>query len=107
MADEEKPSTPEGRGEKPDYKVYRSRPRLLRGRAEDDGLAGLRAPDAPPPQARHDPEKRGRGLRMPSLPKRGPRAPAEPGRRRRITAGRVLKWLAIGLAAWVGVSALL
>jgi len=35
--------------EEPDYKVYRSRPRLLRKNEPDDGLAELRAPDAPPP----------------------------------------------------------
>jgi hypothetical protein len=35
--------------EKPDYKVYRSRPRLLRRHADEDGLAELRGPEAPKP----------------------------------------------------------
>jgi LCP family protein required for cell wall assembly len=85
--------------EEPEYKVYRSRPRLLRKNEPEDGLAGLRTPDTPPPD--YEVQRR---RRLPSLPKRAPRVP---GRRRRITPGRVLKWVAIGLFAWVGVSALL
>jgi LCP family protein required for cell wall assembly len=79
--------------EKPDYKVYRSRPRLLRRR--DDGAGGvaqelreLRAPDQPPP----DFDKPAR--RLPSLP-------------RRITPWRVVKWLLIALFAWIALSAVL
>jgi len=102
MADEEKPSAPDARAGKPDYKVYRSRPRILRRGTDDEGLAGLREPE--PDDEVH---RRRRGLRLPSLPKRGPQPPREPGRRRPITPGRVLKWAAIALAAWVGVSALL
>jgi len=107
MADEEKPGAPGAGGGKPDYKVYRSRPRLLRGRADDDGLGELRGAEAPKPAGEPDYEVhgRGRGPRLPSLPKRGPR---EPGRRRPpITPGRVLKWVAIALAAWIGISAVL
>jgi LCP family protein required for cell wall assembly len=62
----------------PQYTKYRARPPLLRRRGADP------APDAA-----------GR--------------PAGPGRggRRPITRGRVLKWLAIGLGAWIGISLLL
>jgi LCP family protein required for cell wall assembly len=109
MADEEKQSAsrdePVARGGKPAYKVYRSRPRLLRGRADEDGLAELRGPGAPKAEGQPEYEvHRGRGPRLPSLPKRKPR---EPGRRRQITPGRVLKWVAIALVAWFGVSAIL
>jgi LCP family protein required for cell wall assembly len=91
--------------EKPDYKVYRSRPRLLRRHADEDGLAELRGPEAPKPDGEPAYEVHGRrGPRLPSLPKRVPRLP---GRRRPITPGRVLKWVAIALAAWIGVSAIL
>src|SRR5829696_4160419 len=89
--------------EEPDYKVYRSRPRLFRRRSEGNGLAELRAPAAPPA----DPSRSGvehgrRGPRLPSL-RRGPRLPG----RRRITPGRIVKWLAIALFAWVALSAVL
>src|SRR5215207_2563708 len=106
MADEEKPSTPEPPAGKPEYKVYRSRPRLFRGRADDDGLPGLRPPGEPQPEPDRD-HRGGRGFRLPSLPGRGPKAPREPGRTRPITPGRVAKWVAIALAAWIGISALL
>jgi LCP family protein required for cell wall assembly len=83
--------------EKPDYKVYRSRPRLLRRRDDADGAAArledLRPPGAPPP----DHEVR-RGPRLPSLPQRRPR---------RISPGRVAKWLAIALFGWLALSAAL
>ena len=89
--------------EKPDYKVYRSRPRLLRRREESggaaQGLQELRAPDAPPPDYEVQ-----RARRMPSFPRRDPgaprgRAPHHPG--------RVLKWLLLALFAWVAFSAVL
>ena len=89
--------------EEPDYKVYRSRPRLFRRRSEGNGLAELRAPAAPPA----DPSRFGveHGRRRPRLPslRRGPRLPG----RRRITPGRIVKWLAIALFAWVALSAVL
>jgi LCP family protein required for cell wall assembly len=114
MADEEKRSASgeerEGRGGKPDYKVYRSRPRFLRGRADDGGLAGLRGPAKPEPaegEPDYEVRRGGRGARRPTLPRRGPRPPREPGRRRPITPGRVVKWVAIALAAWIGISAVL
>jgi LCP family protein required for cell wall assembly len=90
--------------EKPDYKVYRSRPRLLRRRDDGGsataGLRELRAPDQAPPG--YEVHKGGRGIpRLPSLPRRQPGAP------RRITPWRVLKWLLIALFAWLALSAVL
>jgi LCP family protein required for cell wall assembly len=62
----------------PEYKLYRTRPRLL-GRRGDDGsiLDDLR--EAPPGERR----------------------------RKRITVGRVIKWLLLALVAWVGISLVL
>jgi LCP family protein required for cell wall assembly len=93
--------------EKPDYKVYRSRPRLLRRRDDGagaaQGLQELRAPDQAPPD--YEVQRSGRRLpRLPAFPGRGPRAPRGP---RRITPGRVVKWLLLALLAWVALSAVL
>jgi LCP family protein required for cell wall assembly len=77
----------------PEYTVYRSRPRLLRGR-DGDGTApldGLRAPDAAP---EYEVQKRRRRFRL-------------PGRGKRITVGRVLKWVALALVGWVLLSVVL
>jgi LCP family protein required for cell wall assembly len=80
---------PPGRGttERP-YKIYRSRPRLLRLRRGDDPLK----PPAPPQAA----PREGRA----ASPRPRPRLP-------RLSPGRILKWLAIALAAWIGISAVL
>jgi LCP family protein required for cell wall assembly len=93
--------------EKPDYKVYRSRPRLLRRRDDGagaaQGLQELRAPDQAPPD--YEVQRGGRRLpRLPAFPGRGPRAPRGP---RRISPGRVVKWLLLALLAWVALSAVL
>src|SRR5215204_4374263 len=80
--------------EEPDYKVYRSRPRLLRRGPAQNGLAELKAPDAPP---EHDVQRGGR--RLPKLPRFG--------RPSRLTPGRVVKWLLIALAGWIALSAAL
>jgi LCP family protein required for cell wall assembly len=74
----------------PPYRIYRSRPRLLR-RKEDDLLVPERepAPDQQPPKRRRWP-----------FPRR-----KRPGRR--ITPGRVAKWLAIALGAWLLISLIL
>jgi LCP family protein required for cell wall assembly len=61
----------------PEYKLYRSRPRLLRRRDEGSILDDLR--EAPP------------GVKP----------------RRRITVGRVVKWLVLALVGWVGLSLVL
>ena len=107
MADEKQRGAlgdePAGRGRKPDYKLYRSRPRLLRrrdGAGEDPrGLAALRAPDTPPRHAAEPPrsprgDRGGRTWRRPSLS-------------RRLSLGRIVKWLLLALLGWVGISAAL
>ena len=98
--------------DKPEYKVYRSRPRLLPKR-EQPGLEELRERAAEPATDRPDYEvhRGGRGFpRLPSL-RRGKQVPPgtepAPRRRRRITPGRVALWLLLALIAWVGLSALL
>ncbi len=71
--------------DRPEYKVYRSRRRPLADRLRPSGLEGLR-------------ERRKR---------RGEREPREPGAPGRITPGRVLKWVALGVAAWLALSLLI
>ncbi len=98
--------------EKPDYKVYRSRPRWLGGGKERDGLSELRGAEpvsAPPAQDRPDYEVHKGGPRLPTLrrprlgtPGRGPRL--KPGR---LTLGRVVKWLLLALVGWVLLSTVL
>ncbi|HZB77638.1 MAG TPA: LCP family protein [Solirubrobacteraceae bacterium] len=99
--------------DKPEYKVYRSRPRLLPKR-EEPGLDELRERPAQPDDGRPDYEvhRGGRGLpRLPAL--RGRRQAPPPGTapaprpRRRITPGRVLRWVLLALAGWVLLSAVL
>ena len=62
----------------PEYKLYRTRPRLL-GRRSDDGSILDDFRETPPEEK--------------------PKRP--------ITVGRVVKWLALALGAWIGVSVLL
>jgi len=83
--------------DRPEYTVYRSRPRFLRGR-DDGGLDGARAQDGRPDYEVHG---RRRGLR---LPFRGRR---EPGTRRRLSPGRVVKWLLVAVGAWLLLSLVL
>jgi len=94
MEDEEK------RGGRPAYKVYRSRPRFLRRREDADasatGLKALRGPDASPPEY----EVHRTGPRLPKLPSR----PSVGGPRRRLSPGRVFKWLLIALVGWFALS---
>ena len=68
--------------DQPRYTLYRSRPRLP-WRREPDGVEGLREPG----------EKRDE--------------PAAPKRRRRITVGRVVRYLALAIGAWLLVSLVL
>ena len=78
----------------PEYTVYRSRPRFLKGR--DDGrLDGVR--DQARPYTVHSGR---RGLRLPWRRRRQQETP----KRRRLTVGRVLGWLAIAVTAWLLVS---
>jgi LCP family protein required for cell wall assembly len=61
------------------YTTYRARPRGLRARlGGDDGIDGLREPERGQPRAR-----------------------------RPITAGRVVKWIALAVVAWLGLSLVL
>ena len=87
------PDKPEGT---PDYRVYRSRKPLLRrrGGADRDDLARLRG--AAQPAAEPD-RKRGRRLI--------PEPPAAP-RRRRITRGRVIRWILLAVVGWIAISVL-
>jgi LCP family protein required for cell wall assembly len=62
----------------PEYKLYRTRPRLL-GRRSDDGSILDDFRDAPPGEKRKRP----------------------------ITVGRVVKWVALALVAWIGLSVVL
>lgn len=82
------------RGERPAYTLYRSRPRGLRERlgGEEAGLDELgggdpRAPRPPGPRRRLLPRPRSR---------RGP-----------LTPGRVVKWIALAIGAWLLLSLLL
>jgi LCP family protein required for cell wall assembly len=68
----------------PDYKVYRARPRLLQRGGRDGGSLLDELRGAPPGT---------------------PGAP--PKRRRRITVGRVVKWLALALVGWLLLSVVL
>ncbi|HET8756382.1 MAG TPA: LCP family protein [Solirubrobacteraceae bacterium] len=81
--------------DEPQYTLYRSRPRLP-WRRETDGLDGLREPgerrDDEPPKRRTWPWRRRRG-------------PARP--RRRITVGRVLRYFALAVGAWLLISLVL
>jgi LCP family protein required for cell wall assembly len=86
--------------EKPDYKVYRSRPRFLR-RRDDDGAAPAGLDELRPPAASPPGYEVHRGRRGPRLPTRRPHLP------RRISPGRVAKWLAIALLGWLLLSAAL
>jgi LCP family protein required for cell wall assembly len=81
--------------DEPQYTLYRSRPRLP-WRRETDGLDGLREPgerrDDEPPKRR-------------TWPWRWRRGPARP--RRRITVGRVLRYFALAVGAWLLISLVL
>ena len=72
-------------GDRPDYKVYRSRPR----RVPASGRRRPGAACASAPRRRDD---------------RSPRDPREPGR---ITPGRVLKWVALAVVGWLLLSLVL
>jgi LCP family protein required for cell wall assembly len=78
-----------GHGDRPEYKVYRSRRSPLGSLRQSEGLDRFKE-------------------RSPRDPKR-PRKPREPRRRgpserKPITARRVLKWIAVAVAAWLALS---
>jgi LCP family protein required for cell wall assembly len=81
--------------DEPQYTLYRSRPRLP-WRRNDEGIDGLREPGAPREDEPPKPPKR----RI--WPFRRPGGP-----RRRITVGRVLRYLALAVGAWLLVSLVL
>jgi LCP family protein required for cell wall assembly len=85
------------RGERPAYTRYRSKPRSLRERlgGEDAGLGELRdgGRSQPPPGGQP------RRLRLRPLRPQGSRG--------RITPGRVLRWLALAIGAWIALSLVL
>ena len=79
----------------PEYTKYRSRPALL------DRLRGEDAPRFGAPERDGD---------RPERPRRWPwrrRPRPQPGERRRITWQRVLKWVAVAVAAWLALSIVL
>src|SRR4051794_23481747 len=79
--------------DKPEYTLYRSRPKLFRRRGADDG--GLREMQAEAPP---------RGFEAPPAPPR--RRRWFPGRRR-IGPWRVLRWLLAALVGWLLISLIL
>ncbi|MEA2168498.1 MAG: hypothetical protein QOF76_1798 [Solirubrobacteraceae bacterium] len=94
--------------EEPDYKVYRSRPRLFKGSDSSpaDGLQELRdeAPDAPRKPGAKPEYTVNRPRRLPSLPKLGRKTAGAVGG---FTAKRVAKWVFTAAAGWVLLSLVL
>lgn len=80
-----------GQGDRPDYKVYRSRKRPLDSLRGSDGLERFREP---PPEP---------GQRPPRAP-RGPRRAPRVRRRRPVTPRRVLRWALAAVAGWLALS---
>ena len=78
----------------PEYRVYRSRPKLLR-RDRGDELQRVREQPAPGGGGRP---------RRPRLRRRG--TDGAPPRRRGLTRGRILRWVLGALATWIGISLL-
>jgi len=83
------PADEGGPPERPDYKVYRSRPGFL---------SRFRKPDLPSLRKK---EPKGEGPDSERKPAGGPRPDGEP---KRWTPGRIAKWAALGVLAWVLVS---
>ena len=73
--------------DKPQYTLYRARPKFLRRRGDDGGLRRMQTPQEPPKGYDETPKK--------------------PRRRPRISPWRVLRWLVTALVAWVLVSLML
>ena len=94
------PEDPDGA---PEYRVYRSRKALLpkRGGGERDELARLRGSAQRPAGDGGEP---GGGKRriLPQMPERGRSGRRRPG----FSKGRVAKWLALGIFAWIALSVL-
>jgi LCP family protein required for cell wall assembly len=99
--------------EKPEYTVYRSRPRWRRSKAPEaaapqDALQELRqeGPGAPPPTPEYEVHGRRRGPRLPRL---GRRHPSIPGAKtvRRITFWLVVRYALTVAFAWILLSTVL
>src|SRR4051812_6428304 len=73
------------RDDKPQYTLYRSKPKLFRRGQDDGGLKEMQQPAAAP--AGYEPPK--------------------PRRRRRIGVWRVVRWLVTALVAWLLISLIL
>jgi LCP family protein required for cell wall assembly len=85
--------------DKPDYTLYRSRPRWLRRRDDDGGLRDMQeAQPAPAGYEGAPPPRRRRRLPFP-FPRR------RPGRR--IGVWRVVRWLLTAVVAWLAISLVL
>ena len=88
--------------DKPEYNVYRSKPKLFGRRDDDGGLAEVQREEAPP---------RGWDEGPPGAPprrrRRLPFPRRRPGRRRRIGFWRVVRWLITAVVAWLAVSLVL
>jgi len=123
MADRSEPGDPDERP--PEYRVYGSGRRSLRGRPEEP-RDEPRRPTKPPRERASDPGEPGytlyrskpRGLRerlrgeeeQLREPGRGggrSRPPRRPGERRPITPKRVVKWVALAIGAWLALSLVL
>ena len=95
--------------DEPDYKVYRSRPRLTKGRDANaaDGLQELRdeAPEAPRQPGAAPQYTVHRRRRLPRLS--GLRRSRDRPGPSRITGRRVLKWALTAVGAWILLSAVL
>lgn len=79
-----------GHGDRPDYKVYRSRRSPLDKLRSSDGLERFKDRSRPEQPRRRE-----------------PRPPRAPGTRKPITPRRVVKWVAVAVAAWLALSFLL
>jgi LCP family protein required for cell wall assembly len=76
------------RGDRPEYKVYRSRKSPLGSLRQPEGLERFKQPPSDP-----------RRPRSPREPRR-----REPRERKPITPRRVLKWVLVAIAAWLALS---
>ena len=91
--------------DKPDYNVYRSRPRRRRGSDGAPPREELRELRQAPAAPEYEVHRGRRGLRLPRLPTR--RHPTVAGAKtvRRLTLGRIVRWALTAAFAWILLSA--
>ena len=89
--------------DRPDYKVYRSRPSFLKGR-DDGGFGSVRDDGARPDYEVHG---RRRGLKLPFVGRGGERGADAKTPKRRVTPGRVVKWVLGLIVFWLLLSLVL